>query len=124
MAHSEWENVLKWLVFEVLDQSRGVGPTSLQLPFKLVRKQWEAILIATFLRLGWVSESCPTERSVKNEINKAIFRLSLQQHTSFSLGDVVSIFGTLINVGRLSAEEIGPCPLTLLEKAQGDIVAQ
>lgn len=120
----EWQDVLRWLVAEILEQQLGLMPglALMKLPLTLTTGQWTPILLATCFRLGWVSEGSSSERLLKGNIQKAIGRLGWSNHSAFNLEEVTAIFEQLRNAGRPLAEGIGPCPASLLRKTENDIL--
>ena len=111
--------MLVLLVSEVLAALRNVARPVLESPFTLTHKQWVPILIATCVRLGWVSEHAASERSAKTEVFRAMSALNLQHRNVLTWEQVVSIFEQLFQQSKPgSNHDRIPCPPGLLRDAE------
>ena len=110
--------MLSSLVTEVLQRLQTISSSHLKRPFCLSFVQWMPVLVHTYIRMGWTSETVSSERAVKAEIMKAVQVLSLHTHTVLTLGQVVSIFHRVGTSGASSREACGPCPAGLLRDAE------
>ena len=120
---ADWPTVLKWLVHEVLKQTRTISRAAVQRPFQQSSAQWLQIIIAVCFRLGWVFELAAGERNVKTEVTKALALLGFEHLQVLTLEQVAEVLAKLLtNLGRRQNESSESCPSGLLRDAEFQIL--
>lgn len=115
----EWTSALRWLVTECLQSVDAISKDSIRKPFTLPFKEWLGILVSTCSRLGWVSESSSSERSLKTGIAKASSVLNFQDRNLLTFANVIQILEEMMSKqGQL----VSRCPAGMWRESENFIV--
>ena len=120
-----WPDFLGFLVAETLQQARPVVRDYAKLPFTMQKRHWMPVLVATCMRLGWVCDSSPSERTLRTSLLKTMECLDFDRSDKcpLTIDQVAEVVGRLANRNRSGLDAVSSCPQSLLRGAEAQIIS-
>ena len=124
MSMLGWTDLAKPFVEETLQKvGARVARDSLQTPFQLPEKDWLHIIQCVCVRLGWVTESLRSSTQFSPEILRALNAVFPVRKKFLTFQETLVIFRHLANSGKSEPNTLPPCPESLIQCCENQIVA-
>ena len=115
-----WSDLSQLLVDELLDQIGEIPRQLIEVvPLRLPQQHWHRALRCVCVRLGWVTDSAKSEKTLQKEITQAL-QLCGSDGGPLTFKQATQVFQ---HVARASSASLGDCPDDLIASSQGKLTA-
>lgn len=118
-----WQSFLSTLVVEVLN-SIVCKRTLATKPFTLSESQWIVAVLHTCSRLGFVSDSTSSEKSIRRQFLSSVHQLFGPRVLQLTLDQIAQSFHCFANTSRSAEDALPRCPNALIQQAETYLIRE